>query len=796
VSRYFAHFIPEATGSSSVLTGSATAANATGTGAGLVNTNPVYTLTGSATAADATGSGAGLQITNPVYSLSGSATAPAATGSGAGLTTTATFFLSGAGTAAYATGSGAGITVLNPRTLSGSAIAADATGSGAGLVVIAPVSTLSGAGSAATATGTGTGLTVVNPSSVALKWVWVGNPAATGATIVARTDAVASVKIRYSVNSDLSASTDSAAQTTASAEFFTKKFTLSGLTANTQYSYAVVIDGTVVAGKNGKFKTLPSSGPWQGKILMSSCAVTSSDGGTSGASPFLVWDRIATQNPDLFIHMGDMWYETVALGNNESEWYPYLDSSLGIEKQMVIYRNRWTLYIPDDHDGGANNRSSTYVGKPALLTAYQRFAPSPALPNVNATAPDNNLSHATVVGRVRIIMLDVRSSRTSVSATDNSSKTCLGATQKQWFKDQLLAMKQAGEVGIVVMPNGWVGSALSTDTTFYNDDGWSRYNTERVELSDFFIANSLNNRFVIIAGDMHGLAYDDGSNSNYATGVYNAATGRGGAGGPRVYHCAALDQSSSVKGGPYSGSTSSGRGRYGTFNVVDAGGATVSLEWSGYLGVSGGTDSLWLTNTAVLDVSPTRTLTGSAQAGAATGTGTGLQVVNPVTLSGSAQVANATGTGTGLSVANPVTLSGSAQASVATGSGAGLTFVAPAGTRTLSGSAEAGAAIGSGSGITVLAPVFTFSGSAQASAAIGTGAGIQFIAPARTLSGSAQTANALGSGTGLLFITPGSVLSARTHTFKTQPTTHTFKTQPTTHTFKTQPMTHTFKEIP
>lgn len=90
------------------------------------------TLAGAGTPQAATGSGAGLGATAPVFTLGGSAAPQAATGSGAGLRVP--FVLAGSAAPQPATGSGAGLAVSGPRvTLSGSAIPQAAAGSGAGL---------------------------------------------------------------------------------------------------------------------------------------------------------------------------------------------------------------------------------------------------------------------------------------------------------------------------------------------------------------------------------------------------------------------------------------------------------------------------------------------------------------------------------------------------------------------------------------------------------------------------------------------------------------------------------------
>jgi hypothetical protein len=102
------------------------------------------------------------------------------------------------------------------------------------------------------------------------------------------------------------------------------------------------------------------------------------------------------------------------------------------------------------------------------------------------------------------------------------------------------------------------------------DDGWHLYTHERQELADVIRDNQINN-LCMLSGDAHMLAIDDGSNSDYATG--------GGAGFP-VMHAGSLDQTPSLKGGPYSHGAYPARGQFGEMTVVDRG-ANIFVTWRG-----------------------------------------------------------------------------------------------------------------------------------------------------------------------------------------------------------------------
>ena len=95
--------------------------------------------------------------------------------------------------------------------------------------------------------------------------------------------------------------------------------------------------------------------------------------------------------------------------------------------------------------------------------------------------------------------------------------------------------------------------------------------TERTELANFIRDNRITN-LVVLSGDMHGLAFDDGTNSDYATG-----------GGARVtvLHAAALTSEGSTKGGPYTVGPYPGSQQYGILDIYDNGGSSVACRFLG-----------------------------------------------------------------------------------------------------------------------------------------------------------------------------------------------------------------------
>jgi hypothetical protein len=215
----------------------------------------------------------------------------------------------------------------------------------------------------------------------------------------------------------------------------------------------------------------------------------------------------------------------------------------------------------DDHDYCGNDSDSTAIGRETARSVYRE-----RVPHYPIGAAGGAIAQAFTIGRVRFIMTDLRSAAGPASAKESASKTRMGATQKAWFKQELVSARDAGFpliVWVCTMP--WIAAGS------LGADSWAGYTTERTEIANFIRDNRINN-LALLSGDMHGLAFDDGTNSDYATGGGAPVT---------VLHAGALTSTPSLKGGPYSGGAVPGSQQYGILEVYDNGGASVACRFLG-----------------------------------------------------------------------------------------------------------------------------------------------------------------------------------------------------------------------
>ncbi|MCB0209675.1 MAG: alkaline phosphatase D family protein [Anaerolineae bacterium] len=383
-----------------------------------------------------------------------------------------------------------------------------------------------------------------------VQFVWSGAITPTSATVKAKiTRDSQAVRLLVSPNADFSQPRASAVQ---SADLASNNrvvaFTLTDLTPNTAYTYAVEVDGTLDTTRRGQFKTFPT-GPASFMIAFGSCAETGS------AHP--IFETIRNLNPLFFIHTGDFHYLDIPT-NNRALFRDAFETVLASPTQSSLYRSTPLVYIWDDHDFGPNDSTALSASRPAARLTYQEYVPHYPLAAGSGDVP---IYHAFTVGRVRFIVTDLRSERSPKLDPDDANKSMLGSEQKAWFKDELLRAKDDHALIIWVSSVDWLPDL---------SDGWYLYSTERRELADFIQANAIDN-LAMIAGDLHMVGIDNGSHADFTT--------TGGGGFP-IFQASPLDRFGFDAEAPYSEGRVAQRGQFGIMNVIDDGGATVWVEWS------------------------------------------------------------------------------------------------------------------------------------------------------------------------------------------------------------------------
>ena len=293
----------------------------------------------------------------------------------------------------------------------------------------------------------------------------------------------------------------------------------------------------------GTISTLPD-GAASLTLAFGGCARSGSNGA--------VFDTIRELDPDLYVMLGDLHYRNID-ENDPGRFASAYDEVHDSPAQSALYRDVPIAYVWDDHDFGANDSDSTSPSRPAAWQSYRDFVPHYELANPTT----GSINQAFSIGRVRVVMLDTRTHRLA------SEGTLLGEEQLDWLLAEMLDARDTHALTVIVSPTVWIGPVEA------GADHWGGYAGERDRVGAFLADHTIDN-VVLVGGDAHMVALDDGSNSGY-----------GGDDGFPVLQVAALDRRGSVKGGPHSGGEFPGGGHFGVMEVTDDGGDTIEVELTG-----------------------------------------------------------------------------------------------------------------------------------------------------------------------------------------------------------------------
>lgn len=391
----------------------------------------------------------------------------------------------------------------------------------------------------------------LEPSQVV--WAWAGATTSGSTQVVARVHDDGPVRLLVSDSADMIDPVVSGSRIASQSSGHVVRLAVDGLRADSRYYWALEVDGRVDRVRSGTLRTMPE-GPASFTLVASACARSGSNAA--------VFDSIRESDPLVYLQLGDLHYANIG-SDDPGRFEAALEQVLTRDGQAALYRATSTSYIWDDHDYASNNGDATSPSRPAAEQVYRSWVPYHPLVSENPQGP---IGQSFVAGRVRVLRTDSRSQRTPPGSASGDEQHMLGPRQETWFAEQLAEAREAGQVVLWAGSSPWIGAAAP------GSDTWAGYPDARQRMADLIVAAGMEHRLVKVAGDAHMVALDDGSHTDYST---------SGAVGFPLLQAAALDRPGSVKGGPYSGGTYPGGGRYGEIEVHDDGGAELDVTLRG-----------------------------------------------------------------------------------------------------------------------------------------------------------------------------------------------------------------------
>jgi hypothetical protein len=400
--------------------------------------------------------------------------------------------------------------------------------------------------------------------SPVVKWTWSGGVSDSTATISAKLASISTrVRLVLSTSPDLSEplAVSETATTDASGRV---KLAVAGLTPATRYWYGFRMDGA--SHLAGWLATLPAAGVAASfRFGVASCALL------ADAPAF---DAIKSQDPAFFLFTGDFFYANIA-DNNPDTFRAAYDNALGGKQGGSLTRHTPVAYMWDDHDYGPDNCNARNPSKAAAHAVYRQVVPHWPLALSGAASGDSTapIAQAFTAGRMRFVLTDLRTD--NMAEVDGSQ--LMSAEQLDWLTREAKTAAENGLLVVWVSSVPWNGAAARG-----KNDAWAAAPDQRVAVADAL--RNTGATVVILAGDAHMCALDDGANTDFATG--------GGMPMP-LMQAAPLYQQTSYKGGPYNqgvcrremdgDTTDGGAGSlFGLVDVADDGqtlGLALSARW-------------------------------------------------------------------------------------------------------------------------------------------------------------------------------------------------------------------------
>ncbi|MGL4234319.1 MAG: alkaline phosphatase D family protein [Casimicrobium sp.] len=264
---------------------------------------------------------------------------------------------------------------------------------------------------------------------------------------------------------------------------FAHAFALNGLPPSTTIAYAL-FDGDNAVSDVQRFRTSPNASTRGDFVLAFSGDME------ERYKPFRIFDRIAEQNVDAFLHLGDTVYADIP----RREFTPTVShyrrkhSAIRSDAALQSFMSRHAMIATwDDHE----IENDSHGGHPAMREAAQVFGeywPS-------RSAPETGLYRKLVLGKELVLfVLDTRRFRSVQAMDDGAEKTILGTAQKQRFMKDYETTK--AKFRLIASSVPFHGSS---------QDAWGNYATERDELLAMFRAAHAKDdaKTIVLSADYH-----------------------------------------------------------------------------------------------------------------------------------------------------------------------------------------------------------------------------------------------------------------------------------------------------
>lgn len=398
-----------------------------------------------------------------------------------------------------------------------------------------------------------------------------GGVTSSAARFYIRVDSVAKVNIQLSTRQDFTTSLAGTEQAVTAANDFVALIRVEGLAANTLYYYRAVVNDAP-AREIRQFRTFPPAGSREPFLFtFGSCQQNRPWQNQPNAGR--TFTMMARDLPRFFLQIGDWGYPDTTDSARDSTRFFSLEMSRVQASYRAKFDSTYRLqevlrlapvdYVYDDHDylndnasaltssdtRGAREIPASPQARQNSIRGYQQLFPGYVLAN-----PEGGIWHKFTCGNADFFMLDTRSQRhpnlNALRRNPNTGKfefipnnnfhsllagvpTFGGESQRDWLRRELRAstadwkflitsvpfnrgLRRALDLALSLQDSAvfvpGLGQITGTFVAIELLDKWVGFEKEQEALLQFIRENTIKN-IIVLSGDLHSAAIDDGANA-------------------------------------------------------------------------------------------------------------------------------------------------------------------------------------------------------------------------------------------------------------------------------------------
>lgn len=275
-------------------------------------------------------------------------------------------------------------------------------------------------------------------------------------------------------------------------------FVTTGLHPSTRYLYAfgTFDEAAPVRSAVGRFRTaLGESETAQVRVAATTCTGAFNRAVNEAVKPYPALSKMAEENVDAILHLGDMSYNDGA--KTAAEFHTEWEETRSQQGYLDLLSSSGMYAIWDDHeiDDDWSAEKPAEAVRVAGRTAYNQWLAT------ERTGTDRLWTSYRWGQTVEFFLVDTRSERRQ-STRESNAPVFVSEEQLAWLEQGLRDSKAHFKVVMTSVVIANLQGALYWDTPLARNDRWEGYGAQRDRLLNYIVDEKIDNVW-FIAGDIH-----------------------------------------------------------------------------------------------------------------------------------------------------------------------------------------------------------------------------------------------------------------------------------------------------